>query len=159
MNQRPLGQTGLTVSEVGLGTWAFASGAYGTVSDADAQQTIHAALDSGITVFDTAPLYGNAERDGISEEILGRGLSERRDGVLISTKFGRNSTQRASPNFHAQRARESVEASLKRLNTDRIDILFFHSPFSPDDIHDDVWGSAFRPQAAGQGARRWPFHL
>lgn len=139
MLYRTIGNTGIQTSEVGLGTWAFASGAYGSVAETDAINTIKLALDSGITLFDTAPLYGNAERDGISEEILGKGLGNKRDHVLISTKFGRNSTQRANPNFHAQRAYESVDASLKRLNTDHIDVLFFHSPFSDEDIHGDVW--------------------
>jgi len=139
MHYRTIGNTDVQVSEIGLGTWAFASGAYGTVAETDSLNTIQLALDSGITLFDTAPLYGNAERDGISEEILGKGLGTNRKNVLISTKFGRNSTQRATPNFHAQRAYESVEASLKRLNTDHIDVLFFHSPFSRDDIHNDVW--------------------
>jgi aryl-alcohol dehydrogenase-like predicted oxidoreductase len=71
--------------------------------------------------------------------MLGRGHGADRDSVLTSTKFGRRSTQRAAPNFHAQGVCESVENSLKRLGTDHIDILFFHSPFSLDDIHDDVW--------------------
>lgn len=139
MQYRTIGNTDIKTSEVGLGTWAFASGAYGSVEETDALNTINLAIDSGITLFDTAPLYGNAERDGISEEILGKGLGTNRNKVLISTKFGRYSTQRASPNFHAQRANESVESSLKRLNTDHIDVLFFHSPFSAEEIHDDVW--------------------
>lgn len=139
MHDRTIGSTDIQVSEVALDTWAFASGAYGSVAETDAINTIKSAIDSGITLFDTAPLYGNAERDGISEEILGKGLGSDREKVLISTKFGRYSTQRASPNFHAQRAYESVESSLKRLNTDHIDILFFHSPFSSEEIQDDVW--------------------
>lgn len=139
MNYRTLGHTGLRCSEVGLGTWAFASQIYGDVDASDALATIRAALEAGITLFDTAPLYGNAERDGIAEEILGKGLSSHRDDVLISSKFGRYATDNPASYFHAQRARESVEGSLRRLGTDRIDVLFFHSPFSPDDIHDDVW--------------------
>ena len=141
MNYRSIGKTGIKTSEVGAGTWAFASGAYGNVTDTDALETIRLALDSGITLFDTAPLYGNSEQDGISEEILGRGLEADRNKVLISTKFGRRSTQRAAPNFHAQGVCQSVEDSLNRLATDHIDILFFHSPFSADDIHDDIWAA------------------
>ncbi|MDA0708900.1 MAG: aldo/keto reductase, partial [bacterium] len=141
MRDRPIGRTGIRVSEVGLGTWAFASGAYGSVDEADAQRTIELALDSGITLFDTAPLYGNAERDGISEEILGKGLGANRKRVLISTKFGRCSTRRGTPSFHATGVYESVEASLGRLKTDYLDVLFFHSPFSLEDIHDDVWAA------------------
>jgi aryl-alcohol dehydrogenase-like predicted oxidoreductase len=139
MNTRPLGRTGLRCSEIGLGTWAFASQIYGSVPESNALATIRAALDAGVTFFDTAPLYGDAERDGISETILGRGLGSDRERVLISTKFGRYATEDAAPHFHAQRARESVEGSLRRLGTDHVDVLFFHSPFSADEIHDDVW--------------------
>jgi aryl-alcohol dehydrogenase-like predicted oxidoreductase len=139
MNHRTLGRTGLRCSEIGLGTWAFASQIYGDVEQADASNTIRTALDAGVTFFDTAPLYGSKERDGIAEEILGKGLDQRRSEVILSTKFGRNSTEGNTPNFHAQRARESVEASLNRLGTDYIDVLFFHSPFSASEIHDNVW--------------------
>lgn len=134
-----LGRTGLECSSVGLGTWAFASQIYGTVERRDAIESIRYAVDSGITLFDTAPLYGSATEDGISETILGEGLGSDRNRVLISSKFGRYSSDGATANFTASRARESVEGSLKRLGTDRIDVLFFHSPFSPAEIHDDVW--------------------
>lgn len=139
MNYRTLGRTGLRCSEVGLGTWAFASQVYGAVTEADALKAIRAALEAGINFFDTAPLYGTPQRDGVAEEILGKGLGKDREAVIISSKFGRNSSEGNTPNFHAQRARESVEASLRRLHTDRIDVLFFHSPFSAAEIHDDVW--------------------
>jgi aryl-alcohol dehydrogenase-like predicted oxidoreductase len=139
MKYRTLGRTGLRCSETGLGTWAFASQIYGEVTEPEAIKTIRAALDAGINFFDTAPLYGTRERDGVAEEILGKGLGRDHDKVIISTKFGRNASEGNTPNFHAQRARESVEASLRRLRTGRIDVLFFHSPFSPEEIHDDVW--------------------
>ena len=150
MHYRTLGRTGLRCSEVGLGSWAFASQIYGDVDTSDALATIHAALDAGITFFDTAPLYGDAERDGVAEDILGKGLGSERDNVLISSKFGRYATENAAPHFHAQRARESVEGSLRRLGTDRLDVLFFHSPFSPDDIHDDVWQTLGDLKQAGK---------
>ena len=149
MNKRPLGKTGMHASEISLGTWAFASQVYGDVSEAAAHEAVAAALEAGINFFDTAPLYGTATAIGTAEEILGRALGKRRDDVLISTKFGRYSTD-ASPNFHAQRARESVEGSLKRLGTDRIDVLFFHSPFSAAEIHDDVWGELAKLKAEGK---------
>ena len=150
MKYRTLGRTGLRCSEIGLGTWAFASRAYGDVEEKDAVKTIRVALDAGINFFDTAPLYGTSERDGVSEEILGRGLGADRAEVIVSTKFGRNSTQDAAPNFHAKRARESVEQSLRRLDTDHIDVLFFHSPFHPNDIHDDVWEALNDLKAQGK---------
>ena len=138
MKYRPLGNTGLKVSEIGLGTWSFASRAYGTVDPTDANAVVQAALDGGVNVFDTAPLYGSPDEDGISERILGEALGSRREEVLVSTKFGRASSLRGTA-FTGDGVRASVEASLKRLSTDRIDILFFHSPFGPDEIDDDVW--------------------
>ena len=89
MKYRILGRTGLPCSEVGLGTWAFASQIYGAVPENEALATIGAALDLGINFFDTAPLYGDKERNGISEEILGRGLGGERERVVVSSKFGR----------------------------------------------------------------------
>jgi len=139
MKYRQLGRTEIQCSEVGLGTWAFASQIYGKVASTDAHETVQVALESGVTFFDTAPLYGDDERNGISEEILGTALGDVLNEVVISTKFGRYSTDDAASNFHAQRARESVEGSLRRLGRDHIDVLFFHSPFGPQDIHDDVW--------------------
>jgi len=141
MNYRTLGRTGLHCSEVGLGTWAFASQIYGSVDRSDAEKTVGRALDEGINFFDTSPLYGDSHRNGISEEVLGKALGARLGSVIISTKFGRYSTDGAAPNFHAQRAYESVEGSLRRLGRDHVDILFFHSPFGPHNIHDDVWGA------------------
>jgi aryl-alcohol dehydrogenase-like predicted oxidoreductase len=140
MKYRTLGRTGLQCSEIGLGTWAFASQIYGEVSEAEALNAISAALDAGINFFDTAPLYGTAQRDGVAEEILGKGLESNRERVIVSSKFGRNSSEGNAPNFHAQRARRSVEESLRRLSTNHLDVLFFHSPFSANEIHDDVWG-------------------
>lgn len=150
MNHRQLGSTGISVSEIALGTWAFASQVYGQVSGEEAHRTVHAALDQGVTVFDSAPLYGTAEKDGIAEEILGRALGSNRDKVVVMSKFGRYSTDGAAPNFHARRARESVEGSLRRLGTDRLDVLFFHSPFGPQDIHDDVWEELGRLREEGK---------
>lgn len=141
MNYRTLGRTGLRCSEIGLGTWAFASQIYGDVAEGEALTAIRAALDLGVNVFDTAPLYGTKTRDGVAEEVLGKGLGADRHRVLISSKFGRYATEKAAPNFHARRAYASVEGSLQRLGTDYLDVLFFHSPFGPHEIHDDVWAA------------------
>lgn len=150
MKYRTLGRTGLRCSEIGLGTWAFASQVYGAVAEAEALAAIRAALDAGIDFFDTAPLYGTPQRDGVAEEILGKGLGRDREQVIISTKFGRNSSEGNTPNFHARRARESVDASLRRLQTDRLDVLFFHSPFGANEIHDDVWEALDKLKQAGK---------
>ena len=150
MKFRTVGRTGLRCSEIGLGTWAFASQIYGKVEPTEALATIHAALAAGVNLFDTAPLYGSRERDGIAEEILGRGLGLDRNRVFVSSKFGRYATDDAAPHFHAACARESVEGSLRRIGTDHIDILFFHSPFGEDDIHDDVWTELDRLKQEGK---------
>ena len=141
MKYRSLGRTQLECSAIGLGTWAFNSAVYGDVDESAALDSIAAALDVGINFFDTAPLYGSKERDGIAEEILGKGLRGVRDRVVVSSKFGRKPTEGNKANFHGAYARQSVEESLKRLGTDYIDVLFFHSPFGPEEISDDVWQS------------------
>ena len=106
-------------------------------------------MDKGINLFDTAPLYGSPEADGVSERILGNALGDRRDDVLISTKFGRASSFRGT-SFTAKGVRSSVEASLGRLSTDRIDILFFHSPFGADEIENDVWDELVELKVSGK---------
>jgi len=150
MQYRPLGRTGLVTSEIALGTWAFSSTSYGTVDESTAIDAIRSALDVGVTLFDTAPLYGTADQDGIAELILGKGLGRDRAKVLISTKFGRNPSDGCGPNFDAERVLRSVEESLQRLQTDWIDILFFHSPFSAEEIHEDVWGALGQLKKSGK---------
>jgi len=140
MNYRKLGRTKLNVSEISLGTWAFGNNVYGGVDEKDGIKTIHEGIDLGVNLFDTAPQYGTAEQDGVAEIVLGKALKGRRDKVHISSKFGRNPTiSGGAPQFYKNRIIASVEESLKRLQTDYIDVLFFHSPFSPYEINDDVW--------------------
>ncbi|MEE9439053.1 MAG: aldo/keto reductase [Saprospiraceae bacterium] len=140
MKYRKLGRTGIEVSEIGLGTWAFGNNVYGGVSEKEGINTIHAAIDMGVTLFDTAPQYGTKEQDGVAEIVLGKALIEKRDKVVIQSKFGRNLTiENGAPQFYKKRIIASVEESLSRLQTDHLDVLFFHSPFSDEEIHDDVW--------------------
>jgi len=141
MKYRDLGRTGLKVSEVSLGTWAFGSPSiYGSVDESEAHRAIRGALDGGITFFDTAPLYGTKNADGIAEQVLGAGLGADRDKVCIATKFGRyHSRVHTNELFDGETVIWSVEQSLNRLGTDRLDVLFFHSPTHPDKIKDDVW--------------------
>lgn len=134
-----LGQTDLKCSEIGLGTWALGSSVYGEVERSEVKQLIHESLDHGINFFDTAPLYGNKNEDGVAETVLGLGLGSRRDEAIISTKFGRTARQVMPPRFTAAEARKSCEASLRRLGREWIDLLFFHSPFAASEICDDVW--------------------
>jgi len=140
MKYRKLGRTGIEISEISLGTWAFGNKVYGGVDEKDGINTIHAGIDMGVNIFDTAPQYGTPEQDGVAEIVLGKALKGKRDKVHISTKFGRNPTiKNGASQFYKSRIVDSVEESLKRLQTDYIDVLFFHSPFSPEEINDDVW--------------------
>ena len=150
MNYRRLGRTGLDVSEIGLGTWALGSTVYGEVEKDAPERLVKGAIDKGINLFDTAPLYGTKEVDGVSESILGAALGADRDSVLISTKFGRTSSDVIPGRFYAKEARVSCEASLRRLGTDRLDVLFFHSPFKPEEINDDVWEELAKLKAEGK---------
>lgn len=150
MEYRKLGRTQLNSSIVGLGTWAFNSSVYGPVDRSAALHAIDAAREMGINFFDTAPLYGTGQEDGIAESILGKGLVGCRKEVIVSTKFGRKPTEGNKANFNGRYARQSVEESLKRLGTDYIDLFFFHSPFSPQEIDDDVWESLDRLKREGK---------
>lgn len=150
MNFRTLGRTGLEVSEIGLGTWALGSTIYGEVDVGAPERLIQGAIDQGINFFDTAPLYGTKETDGVSESILGQALGSHRGKVIISTKFGRTSSNVIPGRFYAAEARESCEASLRRIGVDTLDVLFFHSPFKPEEIHEDVWAELSKLKDEGK---------
>jgi aryl-alcohol dehydrogenase-like predicted oxidoreductase len=125
MEYRRLGRSGLTVSAVGLGTNNL-----GMRLDLDgSREVVHAALDHGVTLFDTADSYG------ASEERLGQLLQGRRDDVVLATKFGSDAAKRGNGNgadWGARGARRyvvrAVEASLRRLRTDWIDLYQMHRP-------------------------------
>ena len=122
METRKLGPSGLEVSLVGLGTNQFG----GRLDLEASRKVIHKALDLGVTHFDTADIYGNS---GGSETIIGQVLGERRKEVTLATKFGKlmagNSEDHRGSRAYVLAA---VEASLKRLKTDMIDILWMHEP-------------------------------
>jgi aryl-alcohol dehydrogenase-like predicted oxidoreductase len=121
MDTRTLGTDGPSLSVVGLGGNNF-----GMLVDADATRAVvHAALDAGITHFDTAEMYGS----GHSEEYIGKALAGRRDEVVIATKYvPRREGEPWEPGRLAQRIREGCEISLRRLGTDHIDLYYQHFP-------------------------------
>ena len=121
MRTRPLGSSGLEATVVGLGTNNFG----GRIDEAASRAVIDAALDAGIAFIDTAAAYGNG---GGSEEIIGRALSGRRDGVVLATKFGWDRGDDAGPGGSRPYIRKAIEASLRRLQTDRIDLYQYHRP-------------------------------
>ena len=127
MDKRILGKSGLEVSALGLGCMGL-SFAYGTApSAADGVKLLRGAVEKGVTFFDTAEIYGPFS----NETLLGEALSGVRDGLVIATKFGFNidyATGKAQPGLNSRPAhiRKVTEASLKRLKTDVIDLLYQH---------------------------------
>jgi aryl-alcohol dehydrogenase-like predicted oxidoreductase len=121
---RTLGSTGLEVSAIGMGCWAIGGDAWGPVDDADSVATIRRALELGVTLFDTADVYGR----GRSEDVLREALGGRRDEVVLATKVGLWHSGADRPNAYTDPAMvvESCEASLRRLGTDRIDVYQCH---------------------------------
>ncbi len=139
MERRSFGATDLRVSVIGLGTWPVGGARYGPTDDGNARRAIRAALDLGVTCFDTAPSYGN----GHAETLLGQALGARRPGVAIVTKGGLVWNERSEvvgrdssrPRLEAQ-----IEASLRRLRTDYVDVYLIHWP-DPNTPIDDVAGT------------------
>jgi len=127
MQKRKLGESGLEVSAIGLGCMGM-SFAYGRPEERDEREsiaTIHRAIDLGVTFFDTAEAYG----PHTNEELLARALAGRRDRVVIATKFGFTFDGKgaiAGTDSRPAHIREVVEASLRRLRTDHIDLLYQH---------------------------------
>ncbi|SEL95958.1 Predicted oxidoreductase [Paenibacillus sp. cl141a] len=121
MQQRILGNSNILVSLIGLGIMGMSSGIYGETNDEQSIQTIHRALDIGVTMFDTADVYGN----GHNEKLLGRALQGRREQAIIATKFSYTPNYE-SINGHPDYVKKVVEDSLRRLNTDYIDLYYQH---------------------------------
>ncbi|MBZ0295426.1 MAG: aldo/keto reductase [Anaerolineae bacterium] len=137
MENRRLGRSGLEVSPLGMGCWAIGGlwqfldiqAGWGEVDDSESIRAIQYALDSGITFFDTAANYGT----GHSERILGQALAGRRDKAVVATKFGfvvdevgKKVTHHITPEAVITSVRAECEASLRRLNTDHIDLYQLH---------------------------------
>ncbi len=123
MRRRVLGPDGLPAAALGLGAMGM-SQSYGPTDDTESIATIHRALELGVTFLDTAEVYGPYA----NEELLGRALAGRRDGVVLATKFGFKieGTDRSGLDSRPEHVRDAVEGSLRRLRTDRIDLLYQH---------------------------------
>lgn len=125
MQTRKLGRSGLTVSALGLGCMGM-SDFYGQQDDAESIRTLHRAVELGVTLFDTADMYGPFK----NEELLAQAFKGKRDRVLIATKFGivrdLNDPTKRGINGRPEYVRSSCEASLKRLGTDHIDLYYQH---------------------------------
>jgi aryl-alcohol dehydrogenase-like predicted oxidoreductase len=125
MTYQQLGRSGLTVSTVGLGCNNFGA----RMANEDVPRVVSAAIDAGITLFDTADVYGNV---GGSETLLGQALGSRRAEVIVATKFGMDMAGDNGPDWGVRGSRRyirlAVENSLRRLGTDWIDLYQMHAP-------------------------------
>ena len=133
MDYRPLGRTGVQVSKLCLGSMMF--GAWGNTDHDDSIRIIHRALDAGVNFVDTADVYSAGE----SEEIVGKALRGRRDDVVLATKFFMPMGE--DPNRRGGSRRwivQSVEDSLRRLQTDRIDLYQVHRPDPAVDVEETL---------------------
>jgi len=121
MRYRQLGESGLTVSVIGLGGNNFG----GRIGLEETRSVVDAALDCGVTLVDTADIYGSK---GGSEELLGQVLAGRREHVVLATKFGMDMGDGTVARGSRTYIRRAVEASLRRLRTDYIDLYQYHAP-------------------------------
>lgn len=145
MENRKLGRSGIEVSPMGIGCWAIGGiGWSGGADDAESIRGIHKALDLGVNFFDTADVYGF----GRSERVLGQALAGRREQAVIATKFtytwDEETQTDTGPNVAPDYIRSACEASLKRLNTDYLDLYQFHwneyGPEGAEEIRETLEG-------------------
>lgn len=132
-----LGRTGATVSSIGLGTWQLGAD-WGDVSEADAHAVLDAAVESGVTMFDTADAYG----DGRSEQLIATYLKQRPDAkVFVATKMGRRVPQTVE-NYSTENFRAWSDRSRRNLGVDTLDLVQLHCPPTPvysiDRVYDDL---------------------
>ena len=137
MRTSTLGRTGAAVSSLGLGTWQLGAN-WGDVSESDARAVLDAALESGVTLFDTADVYG----DGRSEQIIGRHLADRPEAdVFVATKMGRRLPQEPE-NYSTENFRAWNDRSRANLGVDTLDLVQLHCPptavYSIDRVFDDL---------------------
>ena len=136
IEMRALGKSGLKVSAIGLGCMSM-SGIYGDSDDAQSASVIHHALDRGINFIDSADIYGN----GHNEELVGRAIKDRRDKVVLATKFG-NVIGKGAVDGRPEYVMTACEASLKRLGLDTIDLYYQHRVDPNVPIEDTVGAMA-----------------
>jgi aryl-alcohol dehydrogenase-like predicted oxidoreductase len=152
MNQRRLGDQGLTVSKIGLGCMGM-SEFYGTTDEDESIATIHRAIELGVNFVDTADIYGPFT----NEKLVGKAISDRRDQVVLATKFGNVRGEDGSfqgVNGKPDYVREACEASLRRLGVDHIDLYYQHR-VDPDTRELGIGFVPYSPLGRGFLTGRW----
>lgn len=155
MKYRRYRNTDLEVSEVGFGLWTVSTGWWGQFTQGEALALLHKAFDLGITLYDAADTYGN----GYSEELLAKAFGDRRDQVVLATKVGydfvhhgseRRGQREIPQDFSPAAIERATEAALRRLGTDRIDLLQLHN-IRMEQVYDDaVWETLERLKQSGR---------
>ena len=156
MRFRTYKDTDLTVSEVGFGLWTISTGWWGQFTEGEAIALMHKAFDLGVTLFDAADTYGN----GLSEELIAKAFPNQRDEIVIATKVGydfvhhgqaRGRGQREIPqDFSPEAVICATDAALKRLRTDRVDLLQLHN-IRMEQVYDDaLWTTLEKLKGAGK---------
>jgi aryl-alcohol dehydrogenase-like predicted oxidoreductase len=123
MQSRRLGKTGRDVSEIGFGAWAI-GGSWGETNDDESLAAMNAAVDAGVTFFDTADVYG----DGRSEKLVAQLLRDRDEPLVVATKFGRRAAQQDVREFTYDNLRGWLERSRENLAVDTVDLVQLHCP-------------------------------
>ena len=123
MDQRPLGTTGVDVTEVGLGSWKL-GGDWGDVTETRAREAIEAALDAGVNFLDTADVYG----DGRSERLISDVLAKRDESPFVATKAGRRLDPHRAADYDLAHLRDFVVRSRENLDVETLDLLQLHCP-------------------------------
>jgi aryl-alcohol dehydrogenase-like predicted oxidoreductase len=135
MHSRTLGRTEVRLSEVSLGTWGLATDAYGPRGPTQMDTVVRRALEEGVTTFDLAPAWG----DGEAERAVAKITKEKRDEVQYVTRCGAVvSSDGVTLRFDPESLKKDCEASLERLETDRIDVLLLHNP-SEEELRKEEW--------------------
>jgi aryl-alcohol dehydrogenase-like predicted oxidoreductase len=146
MEYRDLGQTGMRVSEISLGTWALGDG-WGAVSEDDALGALNRAVDLGVNFLDTADVYG----DGRSEKLIARLLKDRpNDEILVATKAGRRLDPHTPEGYDYDNLSAFVERSLNNLGVEALDLLQLHCPLTEVYRQDSTFEALDRLQEAGK---------
>lgn len=150
MRYKKLGKTGLEVSAITVGTWAIGGANYGEVNDADSVKAIRAMLERGINIIDTAPIYGN----GHSEEVVGKAIQGLdREKLIVVTKAGlvwQDGVPGCERDISGKSIKKEIDDSLRRLNTDYIDVYLVHKPDFKGTPAEDTMSAMMDIKASGK---------